>query len=59
MLGMAEAGFFPGVIVYLGHWFRYLDRAKAVAMFMTAIPISERMPCQAKLERAPEMRVRE
>jgi MFS transporter, ACS family, tartrate transporter len=40
LLGMAEAGFFPGVIVYLTHWFRHEDRAKAVAVFMTAIPIS-------------------
>ncbi len=40
LLGAAEAGFFPGIIVYLTHWFRYEDRAKAVAFFMTAIPIS-------------------
>src|SRR5215472_13062870 len=40
VLGAAEAGFFPGIIVYLTHWFRYEDRAKAVAMFMAAIPIS-------------------
>jgi MFS transporter, ACS family, tartrate transporter len=39
-LGIAEAGFFPGVIVYLTHWYRYQDRAKAVAMFMIAIPTS-------------------
>ena len=39
-LGIAQAGFFPGVIVDLTHWFRYQDRAKAVAMFMTAIPTS-------------------
>ena len=39
-LGAAEAGFFPGVIVYLTHWYRYEDRSKAVAMFMIAIPIS-------------------
>jgi len=39
-LGCAQAGFFPGVLVYLTHWFRYEDRAKAVAMFMTAIPTS-------------------
>jgi ACS family tartrate transporter-like MFS transporter len=39
-LGIAEAGFFPGVIVYLTHWFRQQDRGKAVAMFMTAIPAS-------------------
>src|SRR5262245_17903377 len=40
VLGAAEAGFFPGIIVYLTHWFRYEDRAKAVALFMAAIPIS-------------------
>ena len=39
-LGMAEAGFFPGIIVYLTHWFRSDDRAKAVALFMSAIPVS-------------------
>ena len=41
LLGVAEAGFFPGVIVYLTHWYRDEDRAKAVGMFMSAIPISE------------------
>ena len=40
LLGAAEAGFFPGVIVYLSHWFIYEDRAKAVAWFMAAIPIA-------------------
>lgn len=40
LLGIAEAGFFPGVIVYLTHWYRYEDRGKAVAMFMAAIPAS-------------------
>jgi len=39
-LGAAEAGFYPGIIVYLTHWFRYQDRAKAVALFMTAVPLS-------------------
>src|SRR4026209_533836 len=39
LLGAAEAGFFPVVIVYLSHWFIYQDRAKAVARFMAAIPI--------------------
>jgi ACS family tartrate transporter-like MFS transporter len=39
LLGAAEAAFFPGVIVYLSHWFIYRDRAKAMAPFMTAIPI--------------------
>jgi ACS family tartrate transporter-like MFS transporter len=40
LLGTAEAGFFPGLIVYLSHWFRYEDRAKAVALFMAGIPVS-------------------
>jgi ACS family tartrate transporter-like MFS transporter len=39
LLGAAEAGFFPGVIVYLSHWFIKEDRGKAVARFMSAIPI--------------------
>jgi MFS transporter, ACS family, tartrate transporter len=38
VLGIAEAGFFPGIVVYLTHWFRDQDRAKAVAIFMAAIP---------------------
>src|SRR5436190_4262730 len=40
LLGLAEGGFFPAVVVYLTHWYRYEDRGKAVAMFMTAIPVS-------------------
>lgn len=40
LLGAAEAGFFPGIIVYLSHWFRHQDRAKVVAMFMAAQPIA-------------------
>jgi MFS transporter, ACS family, tartrate transporter len=40
LLGAAEAGFFPGIIVYFSHWFRNEDRAKVVAIFMAAIPIS-------------------
>ncbi len=40
LVGAAEAGFFPGVIVYLTHWFRYEDRAKAVAFFYAANPLS-------------------
>jgi ACS family tartrate transporter-like MFS transporter len=40
VLGAAEAGFFPGVIVYLSHWFIQEDRAKATANFMSAIPLS-------------------
>lgn len=40
LVGAAEAGFFPGVIVYLTHWFRYEDRARAVAVFYAANPLS-------------------
>jgi MFS family permease len=40
VLGAAEAGFFPGVIVYLSHWFIHEDRAKATGNFMGAIPLS-------------------
>ena len=40
LVGTAEAGFLPGVIVYLTHWFRYQDRAKAVAFFYAANPLS-------------------
>jgi ACS family tartrate transporter-like MFS transporter len=40
LLGLAEGGFFPAVVVYLTHWYRYEDRGKAVAMFMAAIPVS-------------------
>ena len=40
LVGAAEAGFLPGVIVYLTHWFRYRDRAKAVAVFYAANPLS-------------------
>ncbi len=40
VLGVAEGGFFPAIVVYLTHWYRQADRAKAVAMFMAAIPVS-------------------
>jgi MFS family permease len=40
LVGAAEAGFLPGVIVYLTHWFRYGDRAKSVAFFYAANPLS-------------------
>ena len=38
LLGMAEASFFPGMLVYLTHWFRLSDRAKAIASLMAAVP---------------------
>src|SRR5512141_1156501 len=40
LLGIVESGFFPGVILYLTFWYTRKHRAKMVALFMTAIPIS-------------------
>lgn len=40
LLGAAEAGFFPAMMVYLGHWFIAAKRAKAVALFMSAISVA-------------------
>src|SRR3954468_8323853 len=39
-LGVAEAGFFPGMILYLSFWFPARERARAVGVFMSAIAIS-------------------
>src|SRR5215472_14031142 len=43
LLGVAEAGFFPGIILYLTYWLRQREQAQAVALFMTAIPVSNIM----------------
>lgn len=40
LLGAMEAGFFPGIILYLTYWFPRAHRAKVVGIFMVAIPIS-------------------
>ena len=40
LLGAAEAGFFPGVILYLTYWFPSEYRAKIVGIFMVAIPVA-------------------
>lgn len=40
VLGAAEAGFFPGIILYLKNWFPASARARAVAIFMTANPLA-------------------
>ncbi|MGU7774798.1 MFS transporter [Burkholderia sp. MR1-5-21] len=40
LLGVAEAGFFPGIIVYLTAWFRAKELATTVALFTAAIPVS-------------------
>src|SRR2546427_10307106 len=39
LLGAAEAGFFPGIILYLRRWFPSAVRARAVALFMMAVPL--------------------
>jgi ACS family tartrate transporter-like MFS transporter len=39
-LGLAEAGFFPGVIVYLTHWFPTRDRSRTLAYFFVATPLA-------------------
>ena len=40
LLGIAEAGLFPGVIFYLGHWFPAAYRARIVGVFMLAVPLA-------------------
>jgi MFS transporter, ACS family, tartrate transporter len=40
LLGLAEAGFFPGVIVYFTHWFPRADRARALSIMILGVPIS-------------------
>ena len=40
LLGAAEAGFFPGMILYLRCWFPSAARARAIALFMTAAPLA-------------------
>uniref|UniRef100_UPI00061B04FF MFS transporter n=1 Tax=Mycobacterium sp. UM_Kg1 TaxID=1545691 RepID=UPI00061B04FF len=40
LLGVAEAGFFPGIIFYLTLWFPAEQRARAVSLFMVAVPVS-------------------
>ena len=40
LLGIAEAGFYPGVILYLTYWYPAQRRAKIIALFMSAIPVA-------------------
>ena len=40
LLGAAEAGFFPGIILYLSYWFPTRQRATATSLFMAAAPLS-------------------
>ena len=41
LLGLAEAGFFPGIIVYMTHWFSPADRARATAVLQLAVPCAQ------------------
>ncbi|CAJ1499858.1 MFS transporter [[Mycobacterium] holstebronense] len=40
LLGVAEAGFFPGIILYLTFWFPEKHRSRAVSLFMVSVPVS-------------------
>jgi ACS family tartrate transporter-like MFS transporter len=47
LLGVAEAGFFPGMIFYLTLWFPRFYRARFTASFMTAVPLRQHIGCAA------------
>jgi ACS family tartrate transporter-like MFS transporter len=40
LLGLAEAGYSPGIILYLTYWFPQRERARAIALFLTGLPIT-------------------
>ena len=40
LLGLAEAGFFPGVVVYLTYWFPRAYRARVIAAFLLSVPLT-------------------
>ena len=39
-LGLAEAGYFPGIVLYLGYWFRQREKAQAIALILVGIPLA-------------------
>ena len=43
LLGLAEAGYAPGIILYLTYWFRRREQAQAIALFLAGIPIASIM----------------
>jgi len=40
LLGLAEAGYFPGVVLCLGYWFRQREKAQAMALILMGIPLA-------------------
>ncbi len=40
LLGLAEAGYFPGIVLYLTYWFRQREQAQMIALFLTGIPVT-------------------
>jgi sugar phosphate permease len=40
LLGLAEAGYFPGIVLYLTYWFRQRERAQAIALLLTGLPVA-------------------
>jgi MFS family permease len=40
LLGLAEAGYYPGIVLYLMHWFRQKEQAQAIALFLTGLPVA-------------------
>jgi ACS family tartrate transporter-like MFS transporter len=40
LLGVAEAGYFPGIVLYLTYWFRQRDMAQTAALFIAALPVT-------------------
>ncbi len=39
-LGIAESGYFPGIVLYLGYWFRRREKAQAIALILIGIPVA-------------------
>lgn len=39
-LGLAEAGFFPGIVLYLTYWFRQREQAQVIALFLAGLPVA-------------------
>jgi ACS family tartrate transporter-like MFS transporter len=40
LLGVSEAGFFPGIVLYLTYWFRQREQAQVISLFVTALPVA-------------------